>query len=183
MRQHFLQRDNLLIGVVAAIVDQPKPHPDKLTRRLGVGPAFIQVTHNPVGGVALDWLRELCFREQTSEEFYEKTIPLARQRQTRVTLDPPYLGGDRLEIEAHRAGFRDLTLAADRLDLLAAVLEAMLRCHRKALTTLGQGDQFARIFLTGGGAELIHRLIPEYAAAKVHVLEEASLFGVARLFE
>ena len=135
-----------------------------------------------VGGAALDWLKQLCFRELSETEFYDQVIPEAEKRETRVSLDPPYLGGDRLEIEAHRAAFRDLTLASDRLDLLAAVLHAMCTQHRKALAALGMGQQFRRVFLTGGGAEVVRRLLPEYAGAAVQFLEEGSLRGVARLF-
>jgi xylulokinase len=168
--------------VLAVLTDRPQPSPKRLTRQLGVGEEFIYVTHNPVGGVALDWLRNLCFREQTEQEFYDKTIPEAMSRSTRVTLDPPYLGGDRLEIEAHRAAFRDLTLSTDRLALLAALLQATVRWHREALGALEVGERFERIFLTGGGAEVVHRLLPEYATATVHQLEEGSLRGVAQLF-
>ena len=168
--------------VLAAIVAAPRPAPRRLTRLLGVGPAFVHVTHNPVGGVALDWLRELCFRDQPATEFYERTVPQALERRTTVVLDPPYLGGDRLEIEAHRAAFRNLTVAADRLDLLAALLQEMRRQHAWALAALGAGESFRRVFVTGGGAEVIHRLIPPYAGATTHFLERASLRGVARLF-
>jgi sugar (pentulose or hexulose) kinase len=168
--------------VVAALTDRPQPDPRRLIRPLGVGKAFIQVAHNPVGGVALEWLRELCFRDLAPHEYYDKVIPEVLERPTRVTLDPPFLGGDRLEIEAHRAAFRDLTLATDRLDLLAALLEAMRRKHREALTALGMGDQFRHIFLTGGAAETVRRLIPEYHSANVHLVEEGSVRGVARLF-
>jgi xylulokinase len=168
--------------VLAALTDQPRPAPQRLTRQLGVGEAFIHVTHNPVGGAALDWLRDLCFRDQSEKEFFERTIPAARERSTRVTLDPPFLGGDRLEIEAHRAAFRDLTLATDRLELLGALLEAMRRGHRAALAALGMGEQFRRVFLTGGGADVVRSLLPEYGNIQVHSLEEGSLHGVARLF-
>jgi sugar (pentulose or hexulose) kinase len=99
-----------------------------------------------------------------------------------VTLDPPYLGGDRLEIEAHRAAFRDLTVTTDRLELLAAMLEAMVQQHRKAVVNLGVGERFGRIFLTGGGADVVRRLLPEYATADVREFAEGSLLGVARLF-
>jgi xylulokinase len=169
--------------VLATLTDQPKPDARRLIHLLGVGKLFMQVTHNPVGGVALDWLRELCFRDQTSEEFYQRTIPRAQERQTRVTLDPAFLGGDRLEIEAHRAAFRDLTLSTDRLDLLAAVLEAMLRLHRQALEHLGLADHIRRIFLTGGGAEVVRQLMPGYGNGNMQVVEEGSLRGVARLFQ
>jgi xylulokinase len=169
--------------VLAVLTDRPRPDPRRLTRQLGVRDDFIEVAHNPVGGAALEWMKALCFHDQSEQEFYERTVPQAEQRSTRVTLDPPFLGGDRLEIEAHRAAFRDLTLASDRIDLLAAVLTAMRQQHRKALEALGLGTGFRRIFLTGGGAQVVRGLIPEYAGAAVEVLEEASLRGIARLFQ
>ena len=97
--------------VLAALVQSPTPSPRLVTRLFGTGNLYLQAAHNPVGGVALDWLRNLCFREQSEAEFYERTVPAASHRTTRVLLDPPFLGGDRLEIEAHRAAFRELTLA------------------------------------------------------------------------
>jgi xylulokinase len=168
--------------VLSAFAEHPVPDARRLTRRLGVGPAFVYVTHNPVGGAALNWLHELCFHDQTAGEFFDHTVPAALERATRVTLDPPFLGGDRLEIEARRAGFRDLTLTTDRLDLLAALLQAMQRHHREAVAALGRGTPFERVILTGGGAEVVRKLIPEYASAKLKYLEEGSLCGVARLF-
>jgi xylulokinase len=168
--------------VLEVLTDNPRPGPERLTRLVGVGDAYAHVTHNAVGGSALQWMYQLCFRDQGEEEFYGRTVPRAMGQKTSVTLDPAYLGGDRLAIEPHRAAFRELTLAADRLDLLAALLEAMARNHRKALRDLGVGERFERVFLTGGGAELVRRLIPEYAAANVQVIDEGSLCGVARLF-
>jgi xylulokinase len=169
--------------VLAALTDNPKPSPQRLTRKLGVGESFIHVTHNPVGGAALGWLHDLCFREQSAQEFYETSVPAAERRKTTVHLDPPYLGGDRLEIEARWAAFRELTLATNRLDLLAAVLATLREKHQDAVASLGMGDRFRSVFLTGGGAEIVRRLIPEYAGATVCVLEEASLRGVAWLFQ
>jgi xylulokinase len=168
--------------VLAALTSTPKPDPRRLTRLLGVGADYLVVTHNPVGGVALEWLKQLCFSEQSQEQFFRESIPAARKRQSRVTLDPPYLGGDRLEIEAHRAAFRDVTLSTTRLDLLAALLEALVRQHRVAVQALGQGDSPARVVLTGGAARYVRPLVAEYAGANVEFLEEASLRGVARLF-
>jgi sugar (pentulose or hexulose) kinase len=158
------------------------PDARRSTRLLGVGDDYLHVTHNPVGGVALDWLYELCFRDQTREQFFGPLVEEALRRETRVSLDPPYLGGDRLEIEAHRAAFRDLTLDTDRLDLLAALLREMRRQHSRAVEALGVGTSFRRTFLTGGGAEVVHRLLPEYAGSHVQILEEGSLRGIACLF-
>ncbi|MCS6851523.1 MAG: FGGY-family carbohydrate kinase [Gemmataceae bacterium] len=168
--------------VLAGLTATPRPDPQRLTRLHGVGSLYVEVTHNPVGGAALNWLHRLCFQDQSEDEFFGRTMAAALERTTRVVLDPPYLGGDRLEIEAHRAAFRDLTLATDRLDLLAAVLEAMRRCHRRCLAQLGLGRQVGRVFLTGGAASVVRRLLPEYHGGRVDCVEEGSLRGVARLF-
>jgi sugar (pentulose or hexulose) kinase len=141
------------------------------------------VTHNPVGGAALEWLRHLCFRDQPDEEFYERTIPQVEGRTSTVLLDPPFLGGDRLEIEPQRAAFRELTLATDRLDLLTALLTTMRQKHSEALVALGIGHRPGRVFLTGGGAAIVRRLVPEYADTVIELLEEGSLRGVAKLFQ
>jgi sugar (pentulose or hexulose) kinase len=168
--------------VLATLTDTPKPDPRRLTRLLGVGEDYLYVTHNPVGGVALEWLKQLCFPEQSQEQFFRESLPKAREHPTRVTLDPPYLGGDRLEIEAHRAAFRDVTVETTRLDLLAAVLNALVRQHRVALQALDGGEKYSRVVLTGGAAEYVRPLIAEYAGANVEFLEEESLRGVAKLF-
>ncbi len=178
--------------VLAVLIPRPQPDENRLTRPLGVGEAFVHVTHNPVGGVALDWIRNLCFSDLSHEDFYDRSVPAAIDRQTTVMLDPPFLGGDRLQIEPRLAALTNLGLSTDRLDLLAAVLAAMRRHHYEAVAALGQGSTFRRVFLSGGGAEVVRRLIPEYgrpgrpgrpvAGDAVELLEEASLRGVARLF-
>lgn len=180
-------RDDLLhvVGttqVLAVFTDRPEPATNRLTRMLGVGDAFIRVAHNPVGGVALDWMHQLCFRDQSAEEYYQRSILAAIGRSTSVIFDPPFLGGDRLEIEPRRAAFRELALATDRLDLLAALLQAMRQHHYEALKALGDPVVNRRVFLSGGGAEVLRQLLPEYAENEPTILEEASLCGVARLF-
>ena len=131
--------------------------------------------------MALDWLHAVCFREQTREDFFAKTLADGRERQTRITFDPPFLAGDALEIDARRAALRDLELTTDRLDLLAALLEAMTRHHRDAVRELGSVE--GRVILTGERPDLMRRLLPELQAANIEVLEDGPLRGVARLFE
>ncbi|HMP00932.1 MAG TPA: FGGY-family carbohydrate kinase [Gemmatales bacterium] len=181
------QRDDLLhmVGttqVLAVLTDAPSPHSQRLTRHLGVGRQFVHVVHNPVGGVALEWMHRLCFADQPDIEFYGATLEAARQRATSVIFDPPFLGGDRLEIEARHAGWQNLSLATHRLDLLAALLETMRRGHRGAMAALERHQPPSRVFLSGGGADLVRRLLPEYSHGSVMMLEEASLRGAARLF-
>src|SRR5205823_7325627 len=156
----------------------------RLTRLLGVGSDYVYVAHNPVGGAALEWLHQLCFHDQSADEFFDKTVPAAADRKTDVELDPPYLGGDRLEIEPRLAHFTNLSLSVRREDLLAAVLGAMRRGHRQAMAAVERdAASVERVFLTGGGAETVRHLLPEYASARVHPMAEGSLRGVARLFD
>ena len=169
--------------VLATVTLNPQPDQRRLTRPFGVGLAFLHVTHNPVGGLALDWLHQLCFRDQKVEEFYRTTIPLAQRQTTNVKLESPFLGGDRLEIEERHAVWTNLSLATDRLDLLASVLAAMREGHRQAWANLGLAQRPNRIVLTGGAADVVASLLPEYAQAKVERLEQGSLRGVARLFD
>lgn len=169
--------------VLATLTDRPSPDPGRLTRLFGVGPSYVTVTHNPVGGSAFDWLHGLCFSEIPADEFYRRCVAEALKREPTVTLDPPFLGGDRLNIEPARAAFRELTLATDRLDLLAALLDAARRGHRQAFAALGIGERVpGRVFLTGGGADVVRRLLPEYDTVEIHRVEEGALRGVARLF-
>jgi xylulokinase len=170
--------------VLGVIVAEPRPDERRLTRRLGVGPEFVYVAHNPVGGVALDWLHQLCFRDQTAEQFFGTTIPTWAERSSTVTFAPPFLGGDRLNIEPMQASFNHLTVATEREDLLVALLHAMRAGHRAALASLGNGSPTSagRVFLTGGGAETVRRLLPEYATTTLHTIDEGSLRGVAALF-
>lgn len=168
--------------VLAILTDAPQPSPNRLTRHLGVGESYLHVTHNPVGGVALDWLHQLCFAEIPEADYYSTMIERALGRQTAVTLDPLFLGGDRLEIEEKKAGFKNLSLATDRLELLAAILKAMKLGHRAAWQALERPQPPKRIFLSGGGARIVRRLLPEYQNTEVIELDQASLLGVAKLF-
>ena len=168
--------------VLAILTDSPEPSPVRLTRHLGVGESYLHVTHNPVGGVALDWLHQLCFADMPEDEYYSRQIDLALVRQTSVTLDPLFLGGDRLEIDEKKAGFRNLSLNTDRIELLAALLQAMKAGHRAAWSALGKTQPPKRIFLSGGGAKVVRKLLPEYQQVDVIELDQASLMGVAKLF-
>lgn len=194
---------------LAALTDRPSTAPRRWTRRLGVGPRFLHVTHNPIGSAAVTWLCRLCFRDQWgTTEFFDATLPQASQRATRITLDPPFLNGDDLEIEARRAAFRDLELTTDRLDLLAALVNAMQQRHQEAIGNLGLRESVRRTFLAGAGVPIpnhlmpryrqgatvrgwflggagvpmIRQLLPGYECEQVVILEHGPLRGVARLF-
>ncbi len=180
--------------VLAAFVEPPVPDAKRLCRPLGVGSAFIHVTHNPVGGDALYWLFDLCYaagRQPGSSEyqlarqkFFEEVVKKeALSHSTSVRLDPPFLGGDRLEIEERAAALTGLRLNVRPIDLVAAILQAMREGHSIAYRNLGLTEPCRRVILTGGGADLVRLLqLPEYAGRPIEYLEDGALRGVARLF-
>ena len=151
--------------VLFAITREPKPSPHRLTRLLGVGDEYVYVTHNPVGGSALPWMWELCYRDHTEDDFFTGAVPAAAKKSTGVRLDPPYLGGDRLQVEEQRAAFGGLTLTSTRDDLLAALLKAMRDGHDAAYEALDRQTPPNRVVLTGGAADVVKLLIPSYASA------------------
>jgi xylulokinase len=174
--------------VLGVEVAQPRPDPRRLTRLLGVGTRYVYVVHNPLGGVALDWLHQLCFQDQTRAQFFSSTMAQALAAihkgvgPERPALDPPFLGGDRLNIETSTAAFRNLTLSTTRLDLLVTLLREMRKQHDQAVANLDLPGPIRRVILTGGGAEVVRKLIPAYEQLPLQTLEEGSLRGVAQLF-
>lgn len=168
--------------VLASLTDDPTPDARRLTRLFGVGDQYVRVTHNPVGGEALKWLRKLCYPEVDEEEYFKTIVPAAIGRATDARLEPPYLGGDRLQIDPVTAGFANLTLATTRDDLLAALLNGTRDWHRASLENLGLGTEFRRVVLTGGGWQVVQKLIPAYRDRSVDTLDEGAVRGVARLF-
>lgn len=93
-----------------------------------------------------------------------------------------FLGGDRMEIEEKKACLNGLTLSTNRMDLLAAVLQAMKQGHRQAWSHLERQQPPRRVFLSGGGASVVRKLLPEYQQVEVFELEQASLLGIAKVF-
>jgi xylulokinase len=168
--------------VLATLTDQPHPGPKRLTRHFGVGAAFLHVTHNPVGGTALEWLRELCFRDVNEEIYYRQLVPSLIEARSAVVLNPPFLGGDRLQIDEALAGFQNLTLAHERNDLLTAVLTAMRDHHDKAVADLGSAARFRRVILSGRAAPIIRQMIYKDQDSKVELLEDGAVRGAAGLF-
>jgi len=166
--------------LLAVLANAPRADSRRFTRQFGSGNKFMYVTHNPLGNGALEWIKELCFREQSEEEFSTRTIAEAQVRGTRVQFDPPFLAGDPLEIEARRASIRDLELGSDRVDVLAGLLSALSRRHQEALAALDHTGPLGHVFWSGPGVQRIRPLL--YPAADVQEFDNGSLFGIARLF-
>jgi sugar (pentulose or hexulose) kinase len=169
-------------NLLVARADRPWPDRDRWTRLLGVGDAMLYVSEDPTPLRALDWVRQLCFREQSESTFWQESLAEAQKRSTRVALEPAYLCDDAWEIETHRAAFRDLTLKSDRIDLLAAALRAICTQYARARSNVGIDGTPRRLFLVDQDVELFERLVPDCTQSKKTSLQNAALRGIAKLF-
>jgi xylulokinase len=163
-------------------VDQPHADGRRLVHRFGVGAGYIETAFNPIGPGAIEWIRKLCFRDQSEEEFRLQTIPEALASTTRVAFDPPYLTGDILGIVAGRAAFRDLTTGADRMDLLAAMLTEMRSQHERAAGLLGWNRLAGRVFVRGSDAEFVLGLLKYEKGLNFRFVQQTPLTAIASLF-
>jgi sugar (pentulose or hexulose) kinase len=166
---------------LVTLAQKPVAHSARRVRLLGIGDSFLNVSEDPLGPEALPWVQQLCFHDQSPAQFMQ-TIELARKRESMVSLEPANLFGSDLEIDARRASLRNLTISADRIDVLAAVLNAIVREHWRARDSIGLAETPRRVYLCSDGVSLFRTVLPEYAQTNVITVEHAPLRGVAKLF-
>jgi xylulokinase len=170
--------------VLALCVNRPRPHPELLTRALGVGREWLSVGTIAAAGSALEWTRHQLFAEMTDENFYR----LARKVSRAGAVDckfQPYLAGDRTSMDQKRAAFEDLTLATTRDEMLTAVINALAAASAQRLHLLKtRGVTISHRVITSGGTaqalrQVLHRDWP--GRWTFHHQEEATLRGLSIL--
>ena len=183
--------------VLAMCVSRPKPHPRLLTRALGTGRKWLQVSTLASAGSTLNWLRATMFGDMTETGFYRLIkeliagevpgVPAAAhgRGQSLAVSFLPYLGGDRMCIEQPTAAFANLTLATSREDMLAAALDALAKASAARLPLLSAcGVRPRRSVLVSGAAggaisEVLHR---DWKGRWTFTIEkEATLRGLAKM--
>ena len=173
--------------VLAVCTDKPKPDERVLTRAVGVGRRWMQVSTVAAAGSALQWVRRELFAGMDEKPFYALCRKLAPRRGDSSIRFAPYLAGDRVGLEQKTASFTGLTLASKRDDLLAAVVDAVAVTSAARLPLLAElGTPLSRDVLLSGGtaaelSDVLHRDWPsEYTFTTV---DEATLRGLACLVE
>jgi xylulokinase len=184
--------------VLGLCTDKPRPHEKVLTRALGVGKRWMSVCTIAAAASAIYWVKRELFREWTDARFVKEVRELGLRRHSRprpgarrqtspvpsVAFEP-YLAGERTSIEQRRGAFTGLTLATTRHEMLAAVLEALVKASAERLALLDTGDvRILRTVVVSGGArdrldELFHRDWPGRWTFRAE--DEATLRGLARL--
>ncbi|GIW79807.1 MAG: hypothetical protein KatS3mg105_1614 [Gemmatales bacterium] len=171
--------------LAASLTVEPHPAVDCSTYLFPFEPngaKYICVVPLPFGIEAFSWLHRLCFAEMSETTFFEEALDRAVEQQTSVCFDPPWLAGHPLAVEAQHASFRGLCSATERIELLAAMVQALRRGWRRALRTLGL-ERPGRLFLSGGNVSVWKKVLPELAGISIHEVQDASLRGAAIMFQ
>jgi xylulokinase len=185
--------------VLGLCTDKPRPHEKVLTRALGVGARWMSVCTLAAAASAIYWVKRELFADWDDARFVKEVrklgLPDRRPRKrvhrnapvaadTTVTFEP-YLAGERTSIEQRQGAFTGLTLATTRTDMLAAVIESLVKASAERLTLLDTGEtKILRTVVVSGGAqdrldELFHRDWPGRWTFRAE--DEATLRGLARL--
>lgn len=171
--------------VLAVLVDRPKPHPQLLTRPLGVGRRWLAVSTLAAAGSALDWVRRNFYSEFDARSFYQQ-LGRVVGKQTTVVVEP-HLAGSRTRMEDPAASITGLRMGHTRDDILAAFCQALGRESAARLGLLKK--QYRRLLptvvMTGGTqdglAELLHREWSVYGRWQFRKQAHATLRGLWQL--
>ncbi len=162
--------------VVAAVVDRPIPADGLLCRPLGTGGRWVVAATQAAGSAGWDWaVRVLGPPTQRLAELARYDTPVVFH---------PHLAGDRQQVVQPMACFDNLTLATDRSDLHAAVLQALLADHADRVRRVLEvaGDRPRPVLATGGGGDLPALLREQWPAGwSFAEVDQATLRGLGRL--
>jgi xylulokinase len=172
--------------VLALCTEKPKPHPQLLTRALGLGHKWLAVSTLAAAASAIYWARDQFFPELSLEAFRREVHRLSKigpDASGGVTFDP-YMAGERTSVEQRRGAFSGLTLATTRTHLLSAIIEGLVRASAERLPLLlGTGTTaLARVMVSGGSDRLdqiFHRDWP--GSWQFRSVTDATMRGLAAM--
>lgn len=169
--------------VLALCTDRPMPRDGLLCRPLGAKNLWLSVATLSSAGSTLAWARRMLFASTTDTGFHDLCRKALERPETNVRFDPR-LAGDRQGVEQPTGGWLGLTLSAERLDLLRAVLVSLResaeeRFDRLRALGLPMSDT---LHLTGGASGLANLDPPHLPGIRRIVpLEDATLRGLRNL--
>ncbi len=172
--------------VLALCTDKPRPHPQLLTRALGVQGKWLQVSTLAAVASSLYWARAQFFPEISVEDFPALLHRLSKQgpQAAGTVRFEPYLAGERVNIDQRQGVFSGLTLATTRTQMLSAMIESLVHSSAARLPLLkGTGTPMLRNVAISGGADridhIMHRDWP--GRWRFSALAEATLRGLGTL--
>jgi len=171
--------------VLALCTEHPRPNEHLLTRAVGIGRKWMQVSTIAAAGSAMTWANHQLFPDLAEKRFHKLVKKLARHPAISSVRFDPYLAGDRTSLDQKTAAFTGLTLATDRHQLLGAIVEAIAEGSARRLPLLrATGTPMHHDVLLSGGlansmSEVLHRdWEGDWKFTKV---DEATLRGLAKM--
>jgi len=148
--------------VLALCTEKPRPHPQLLTRALGVGRKWLSVSTLAAAASSIYWARSQFFPGMPLEKFRTLVHRLSRvgpEAAGGVTFDP-YMAGERASIDQRAGAFRGITLATTSQNLLAAIIESLVAASAARLTLLeSTGTQPIKTVRVSGGSDRLDRVL------------------------
>jgi xylulokinase len=171
--------------VLALCTDRPRPHERLLTRALGVGGLWLQVSTLAAVASAIYWARLQFFPDWSLEKFRTELFRIGKKGGLAgsVRFDP-YMAGERTSIEQRQGAFHGLTLATTREQMLAAILEALIHAGAERLQLLqATGTPLRREVVVSGGADRLEQLMTRdwKGTWKFRSVTDATMRGLALL--
>jgi xylulokinase len=111
--------------VLALCTEHPKPNEKLLTRAVGIGRKWMQVSTIAAAGSAVTWANRELYPDLTEARFHALVKKLSKKPLPSSVRFDPYLAGDRTSLDQKTAAFSGLTLATTRDHLLSAMVESI----------------------------------------------------------
>jgi xylulokinase len=171
--------------VLALCTDHPQPHERLLTRAIGIGKKWMQVSTIAAAGSSLVWANQQLFPDLSQAQFRRLMHQLAKRPIQSAARFDPHLAGDRASIDQPTGAFTGLTLSTTREQMLGAMIESLAAASAERLPLLERtGAKIHRDVMLSGGlqnglADVLHRDWPGRWTFKEE--DEATLRGLAKI--
>jgi len=170
--------------VLALCTDTPRPHPQLLTRALGIGRKWLAVSTLAAVASAIYWARDQFFSEWPIDRFRAEFFRLGRlgPRASAGVIFHPYMAGERASIQQRTGAFTGITLATTREHILSAIIEGLIKASAERFPLLqSTGTPMLPSVVVSGGADrldnLMHRDWP--GQWKFRAVTDATMRGLA----
>ena len=171
--------------VLALCTGHPKPSDNLLTRAVGMGRNWMQVSTVAAAGSAVAWANHQLFPELSEKSFHALVKKLAKKPVDSALCFAPYLAGDRTSLDQKTASFTGLTLATDRYQMLGAIVESIAQASARRLPLLRATGtpMHPDVLLSGGLASSLSQVLHRDWQGRwtFTQVDEATLRGLAMI--
>ncbi len=148
--------------VLALCTGNPRPHPQLLTRALGIGKRWLAVSTLAAAASSVYWARDQFFSELPIADFRKLVHRLSKKgpaASAGVAFEP-YMAGERTSIRQRQGCFTGITLATTRENLLSAIIEALVKASADRLPLLRDvGSPLLEEVAVSGGSDRLDKIL------------------------